>query len=249
MASMAEKDGQASALDALADETAALYRRGLQPVVVFDLDDTLFSTDLRHMRILREFAEHRRARDPLCRTAGRLDAVRQGPLPYQILDAARAAGVEDSSALEELRDFWFARFFKDAYLEADEPIAGGADYCRELSRKGAMIVYMTGRDETMRRGTLGALERHGFPAPDGAATRLVLKPSFETPDLAFKTQALEDLARLGQVCGAFENEPLHVNLFGERFAEARLYLLDTKHSGKLVALTPRAHRIKDFLRS
>lgn len=229
--------GQAAALDALADEVAALFRRGLEPVVVFDLDDTLLSTDRRHLRILREFAEHSGV------------SIEPPELKYQIVETARAAGVADEGVLSRLRGFWFPRFFANEYLLEDEPVPGAAEYCRELAARGATVVYMTGRDEKMREGTVGALARHSFPAPDGAAVRLILKPTFETPDLEYKTAALEGLAELGVVAGAFENEPAHVNLFADRFAHARLYLLETKHSGKPVTACARAHRIKDFARA
>jgi len=223
-----------SPLDLLEDEIRALYRRGLSPVVVFDLDDTLLSTDERHLRILREFG---------------LTDVPRSALKYRIVETARAAGVADERTLAALRDFWFKRFFQNDYLSADEPVPGGPAYCRDLSAAGATLVYMTGRDEGMRQGTVFSLERHAFPKPDGRAVRLILKPRFEDSDVEFKTKALEQVSALGDVAGAFENEPLHVNLFGERFGDARLYLLETKHSGKPVRAHPRTHRIKDFVRS
>jgi hypothetical protein len=224
---------QTSPLDLLRDDVAALLRRGFGAVAVFDLDDTLLSTERRHQRILREFG---------------LGEVPRSALRYQIVDTARAAGVADEAELSRLRDFWFKRFFQNDYLVEDAPVAGGPEYCRDLALAGATVVYMTGRDEGMRRGTLASLEKHRFPMPDGKSVRLVLKPRFEDNDAEFKTKALEELAAWGEVAGAFENEPLHVNLFGERFRDARLYLLETKHSGKPVEAHPKAHRIKDFVR-
>ncbi len=72
--------------------------------------------------------------------------------------------------------------------------------------------------------------RHRFPEPDGMKAVLVLKPRFDTPDFAFK------------------NEPGHVNLFIERFAKGRHFLLETKHSGRPVEPHTAMLRIKDFRR-
>ena len=236
---------QAEALERLIAEVAALKARGGAPVVVFDLDDTLFSTSARNLRILREFAGSPETVKAWVKEAAALARLRPDDLRYAIVDSAKAAGVEHPGMLEALRGFWFARFFKNEYLLSDEPLPGAAAYCEDVARAGAALVYMTGRDEAMREGTERSLSRHGFPAQ---GTSLVLKPAFDTPDLAFKTEALARLPALGAVTGAFENEPAHVNLFREAFPDALMYLLETKHSGRPIAPHPSALRIKDFRR-
>jgi hypothetical protein len=230
---------QAQALSHLVDDVAALVRRGAKPVVVFDLDDTLFSTAQRNLRILREFASSRPG------VPAALAGVRPEMLRYAIADSARAAGVDAPELLAELQAFWRARFFTNEYLLTDEPLPGAVGYCEELARAGATLVYMTGRDEGMREGTERSLRSRGFPL---RGTALVLKPSFETPDLEFKTRALAALPSHGEVRGAFENEPAHVNLFRDAFPEALMYFVETRHSGKPVEPHPSARRIKDFLR-
>jgi predicted secreted acid phosphatase len=167
---------------------------------------------------------------------------------YSIIDTARAAGAQDAEMLEFLRAFWFARFFKNDYLAEDEPVPGAAEFCAEALARGAALVYLTGRDEGMRVGTLSALARHGFPAPDGLSVVLSLKPSFETPDFEFKAEALKAVAKLGAVAGGFENEPSHVNLMAEAFPGSTMVLVETRHSGKPVSPLPAVSRIKDFRR-
>lgn len=239
MSAPAISESQAESLDRLVDDVEALERRGVGSVVVFDLDDTLFSTAQRHLRILREYAAHRGV-EALAR-------VEAAQLRYAIVDTARAAGVEDAELLKDLRGFWFSRFFKNEYLSADQPLPGAADFCRELARRGARLVYLTGRDEAMRAGTERSLREHGFPV-EPALSELILKPRFDAPDLEFKSAALSGLAARGHVAGAFENEPLHVNMFRDAFPRALVFLLETKHSGKLVEAHPEARRIKDFRR-
>ncbi|MDD5302755.1 MAG: hypothetical protein PHS14_06550 [Elusimicrobia bacterium] len=228
-------------LDALLDEVAA--RPGA--IVVFDLDDTLFSTGDRHLRILAEFAAVIETSD--ARSAGILRGIAREKLRYSIADTAKDHGLEEKLA-KDLRDFWFARFFKNPYLLEDSIIPGGPEYASEVLVRGGRSFYMTGRDEGMREGTEASLLRHGFPEPDGKGATLVLKPRFDTPDFAFKNEALRAVGEMGTVAGSFENEPAHVNLFVERFPKGRHFLLETKHSGRPIAPHPSVHRIKDFRR-
>lgn len=193
--------------------------------VVFDIDDTILLTANRNLRILREFAREKGVE------------VRPGRVAYAITDTAREAGLPERYH-EELKAFWFARFFTNEYLLSDEPVEGAAAFCAELAALGARVIYMTGRDEAMRQGTEASLRRHGFPEGE-----LVLKPRFDTPDLEFKAQAI---AALTDVAGAFENEPLHINMFHDAFPAAKHYLLETKHSGRPVEPKPAVRRIKDF---
>src|SRR5437868_6144934 len=98
---------QAEVLDGLLRSVEATA----DAVVVFDLDDTLLSTDTRHVRILREFAGQRSVRTRFLDDAWNLIQVEPALLRYSITDTARAAGVSDPAVLRELREFWFERFF------------------------------------------------------------------------------------------------------------------------------------------
>lgn len=231
--------GQKRLLDALLDEVSA----SAGAIVVFDLDDTLFSTADRHLRILAEFATLIESQD--ARAAGILRAIAREKLRYSITDTVKDHGLDDKLA-KDLRDFWFARFFKNPYLLEDSIIPGGPEFAGEVIRRGGRSFYMTGRDEGMREGTEASLLRHGFPEPDGNGAVLVLKPRFDTPDFAFKNEALHKIAEMGTVVGSFENEPAHVNMFVERFPKARHFLIETKHSGKPVEPHASVLRIKDF---
>ena len=228
-------------LDALLDLVAA--RPGA--LVVFDLDDTLFSTSNRHLKILAEFADRLDSLD--AKAAGLLRSIRREALLYSPTETVKKAGLADQLVLE-LKDFWFARFFKNPYLLEDDVTAGAPEFVRAVQERGGVPVYMTGRDESMREGTEASLSNHKFPIPDEKTARLILKPTFDTPDFAFKNEALHRLADAGAVAGSFENEPAHVNLFAERFPEGRHFLVETRHSGKPVTLTPAALRIPDFRR-
>lgn len=249
LALRAPEAAQVRTLNALLARAARERDARAAPIVVFDLDDTLLQTDHRHVRILREFAAQPEVRGRSLEDAWKLAQLEPGGLRYAIADTARLAGVSDETVLAELRSFWFARFFKNDYLRADAPVPGGPQFCRDAAEAGAVVVYMTGRDEGMREGTEWSLRRHGFPVPDGAAIRLILKPRFDTPDLEFKTEALRRIEEMGEVVGSFENEPAHINLFHGAFPRAINVFVDTKHSGKPVEPHPAIPWIKDFRRS
>ncbi len=232
---------QPQGLDGLLEKIASLDKKN-RPVVVFDLDDTLLSTNKRHLRILKEFASKRGD------AAKKLAGLAEERLKYSIVETAKSVGISDAELIEELKDFWFERFFANEYITADHPVAGAPEYCREVAEVGAVVAYFTGRDENMREGTLATLKAWGFPMPDESKVFLILKPRFDMPDLDYKREGLRRIAKLGPVAASFENEPAHINLFQEAFPESWLFLLETKHSGKPVKAHPSSRRIKDFRR-
>jgi hypothetical protein len=232
---------QASSLDAVLADVAA--ERGA--LVVFDLDDTVFSTNDRHLRILREYADLIDTREP--EAAALLRAVERERLSYRIAQTAKDAGL-DEALTRDLEDFWFARFFQNRYLLEDSVVPGAPAYCAEVLARGGALVYVTGRDERMREGTEKSFVNHGFPQPDGAGVRLMLKPRYDTPDHSFKNETLAVLATFGRVAASFENEPAHVNMFREAFPKARHFLLETKHSGRPAIPHADVLRIRDFRR-
>jgi hypothetical protein len=231
---------QKTALDAVLADVAAA-----PGIVVFDLDDTVFSTNDRHLRILREYADLIKDREP--DAAALLRAIDRERLRYQIVQTAAEAGVAEA-VVKDLRDFWFARFFQNRYLLEDSVVPGAPAYCAEVLARGGTLVYVTGRDERMREGTEKSFVKHGFPPADGERVRLMLKPKFDTPDHAFKSETLVVLGHLGRVAASFENEPTHINMFREAFPKGRHFLLETKHSGRPVIPHKDVVRIKDFRR-
>ncbi len=232
---------QKAALDAVLADVAA----NPGSLVVFDLDDTVFSTNDRHLRILLEYSDLIATREP--EAASLLRAIERERLCYQITQTAKDAGVAEA-VTKDLKDFWFARFFQNRYLLEDSPVPGAPAYCAEVLARGGVVVYVTGRDERMREGTEKSFVNHGFPRPDGNAVKLMLKPRFDTPDHAFKSETLGVLAKLGRVAASFENEPTHINMFREAFPEGRHFLLETKHSGRPVIPHADVVRIRDFRR-
>lgn len=219
-----------------------------RPALLFDIDDTLLSTAKRHLRILREFASQSEILSRHLHEAWTLIQLEPAHLRYAIADTARAAGVSDTGLLHRLKGFWFDRFFKNDYLMDDVAIPGAAEYCRGVAERGGRLIYLTGRDITMRKGTLYALRENGFPLPNDDGIELILKPRFDMPDLGFKSDVLKSISPRHPIVAGFENEPAGANLFQESFPQADVVWLDTKHSGRPVELAAGIHRISDFRR-
>jgi hypothetical protein len=101
---------------------------------------------------------------------------------------------------------------------------------------GAQLIYVTGRHEEMREGTVECMRRAGLVLPDEQRVRLIMKPTLEENDDAFKRDAHAQLRSLGTVLAAFDNEPTHANDYQKVFPEAAVIHLATDHSGRPVEL-------------
>jgi hypothetical protein len=218
------------------------------PVVVFDLDDTLFSSASRTIVIVHEFAREPQIRAEFPQAAAKMESALVSDMKYGPEPTFRKLGIDDSKALDRFKPYWAERFFSNAYCVSDDEIPGGAAYVRRLRRLGAHIVYFTGRDvPRMKTGTLASLKKRGFPR--GERTTLILKPNAAKDDLEFKREASERIARIGPVVGVFENEPRNLNLFGEVFPKAILVFVDSLHSAAPDVVTEEAHWVKNFVPS
>jgi hypothetical protein len=231
-------DPQRATLDAV---LAALRRDG-GGLCVFDLDSTLLDNRPRQALILREFGAA--CGEP------RLSTVQPEHFEGWDLEVAmRNAGLPPPRA-PELRDaaraFWKARFFTGEYCRHDVPIRGAVDFVRAVQALG-VFVYLTGRHRDMEQGTLASFRAAGFPLPAAPSTYLLLKPNQELHDDAWKEQACAQVAALGPVRAAFDNEPTHINRYRQVFGEAICVCLETDHSGRPVPLRPGIVSIPNFL--
>lgn len=232
------------ALGALFAHIEATRREHRDPLVVFDLDGTLYDNTHRTLRILLEFAHTHAVRYPeLLKALGGF-AVKD--LKYRVSDTLAVLGFTDPGLVGEVFAFWKDRFFTDAYCLYDLPIAGGPEVVREVHRRGGVPCYLTGRDApNMLKGTLETLQRDGFPV-GRVDTRLILKPDFAMDDMLFKEGVISHLRGTGRVVGSFDNEPGLCNMFKAAFPEATVVWLDTSHAPGAPALRDDIVVVKDF---
>mgnify|MGYP002841091238 CR=1 FL=1 len=216
------------------------------PILVFDLDSTLFQTEARNLRILHEFAEQH---------GGDFEGLREqvagltlSDMGWNVHSSLMERGLDAPDMIAALKKFWFERFFTDAYVAFDQPTAGSVDFVNRCHQLGGFIYYLTGRNVGgMEHGTVQALTDAGFPYWRGR-TSLHLKPDFTTHDKVFKDVALGDIrSHFGRVVATFENEPGNANLFHDAFEGGLHFLLETIHSTEAEEPYAELIRISDFV--
>jgi hypothetical protein len=232
------------------DDAAALLDRVLARardaastgLIVFDLDSTMLDNRPRQAMIMREYGEARNLPE----------LTRASPEHWQAWgfhDAMVNLDLDESTIREHeapYREFWLARFFTSDYCVVDRPIPGAPTYASAAAATGARVLYVTGRPERMRAGTIEALKTAGFPSPDGDRVRLVMKPSFDESDDDYKARTYGALRGLGVVIAAFDNEPTHINGYQRAFPEAICVHLATDHSPRPVRVAEGIPSIRDF---
>jgi hypothetical protein len=230
-------------LQTILDEIDARHRAGERPVVIFDLDGTLYDNRPRTIRIVHALAaslpiEHDRDA-AILRTLGPND------LRYRLEDTLRPLDVsEEVITLAKKR--WFSRFFTDSACADDVPVRGAAPFVQRCFHRGATVVYLTGRDiPGMLVGTVRTLRDDGFPIGQ-PRVELVLKPTFEEDDTGFKRRMLDPMNELGTIVATFENEPGNANLFHHRWPDSHAVLLDTQSAPGAPPLDPACIRVPDF---
>ncbi|HEY3819607.1 MAG TPA: HAD family hydrolase [Polyangiaceae bacterium] len=214
------------------------------PVVVFDLDGTLMDNRPRTVAILRELAG--RYRDVDLDLARRLESARPHDLEYLLADSLERLGAHRTELVAEMQTFWRDRFFGDSHLAHDVALPGAVAFARGCYDAGAILVYLTGRDlPLMGKGTFASLRDLGFPI-GVAGTELVLKPDADMPDEAFKRLIAPDLARVGHVIAAFDNEPANCNVMLAHYPDAHVVYVDTQHMPGAPELGAGAFVVRDF---
>ncbi len=216
------------------------------PVVVFDLDGTLYDSRHRTLRILAEFAEATREEAP--DLAGALEALGPGDLSYLLADTLHGCGVTSAEHVQAVTRFWRERFFTEPYLQYDQRVPGAVDFVRTCHQMGATVVYLASRDAM---GTLGAtasaLYAHGFPMAV-AGVEMVLEPDPTFSDEAFKRVALPSLARIGEIAAVFDNEPANCNVALRLYPEAAVVRVDTQRVPGSPELEPGVDTVRDLTR-
>ena len=225
-------DGNTSELSlveqVLADVRDA-YNRRERPMVLFDLDGTLFDNRPRIGQILKEYA-HAELKGVRPEDERKLKSVQTEKIAYSLTETLKGLDVRDPAVINNASIFWSERFFQDDYLQYDTPTPGSVNFVRTLYSTGARIIYLTGRDSPRQLiGTVRALRDHGFPIGI-QSTELIMKPTIQTQDAVFKQHVTNYLRHYGKVVAAFDNEPANANVYRRAFAQAKVILFDAPHS-------------------
>ena len=196
---------------------------GEQPVIIFDLDDTLIDCRHRKHRVIQDFIRTPHIRETFALECQIIEGLSWENVQYRILDTLAQEGIRNQLFCEQLLHFWRQHYFTYPYLIDDQPFPRALEFVQHCHALGASTVYLTGRDKpSMGQGTFDTLRKLGFPF-DGERVRFILKDDPAVDDLAFKAMALEDVAPLGKVIAAFENELPNLHVMATRFPDAAMY--------------------------
>jgi beta-phosphoglucomutase-like phosphatase (HAD superfamily) len=232
------------ALAAILTAIEAAKADNLDPLLVFDLDGTLYDNAARTLRILLEFAHQHGHELPEVLTT----VQKMGPadIVYGVGRTLRAQGLDDDAVIKRIERFWFERFFTNEYLHFDLPTRGAVEFVRRIYEAGGIPAYLTGRDApNMLLGTIATLQRDGFPVGT-VDTRNILKPDFETADHVYKASVVDHLQKSGRVVAVFDNEPGLCNLFKRAFPAATVFRLDMPCAPEPEPLDPGVGLIPHF---
>lgn len=210
-------------LEDILERTRKVKQTGGNPLVVLDLDGTLFDNGPRTWQLVAEALEE----GGFETERKQLNDMSNRFLPYLVTDFLTQAGILGEEMVEQVKKYWFERFFTDRYQEYDVPLEGSVAFVKELYEAGATMVYLTGRDVPgMLSGCADSLRANGFPV-GLIRTMMILKPDFKTADLSFKTEAASFISQTGTVVAAFDNEPGNCNLFLKSWPDALSVFLNT----------------------
>ncbi len=222
------------------------------PIVVFDLDDTLFSTARRNLIIIQNFAADQGDEFPdFAKIASNL---KLSDMNWSVTFALTQAGLDPNSAsIKPFIAYWGNTFFSDDYASLDLPNPGAVDFANACHDAGAMIFYLTGRhigDPGLRNGMgLGtALDftNRGFPYWKGRC-ELKLKKDKSQKDGDYKSEALAEINSLkGTVIATFDNEPGNAVIFNQNYPNALNFWFKTTWNPNDKVNTDGLNVISDF---
>lgn len=233
----------------------ATSERSSHPLVLLDLDSTLYEVGPRTHQILKEWSQ-----SPEAGLYARVQKAMMNLLPehvgYSLKDTFTAldlvidheqGDLEIVAAWESAKKFWQARFFTSDYLKYDLVYPGAPEFAQEVYRLGAEIAYLTGRDEPgMGDGTRERLLKDGFPW-DMPRTHLLMKAAAHMDDLEHKQEAAHYIRAHGSLIASFENEPPNVVALQELFPDAMHVFMETVCSDRPAARARDLFRIRNFL--
>jgi hypothetical protein len=245
------QDSNEEVLRKVVNRVKAVLEAKKLPIVVFDLDSTLFDVSKRSYEILREWLAHPETqtfRD----TQDGLSDLKSTDLKYSLEELWEARKMPHGKHpydhhFKHAKQFWRKRFFGPEYLKHDQPTHGAIEFVKQLHELGAKIVYLTGRDvPQMAFGTFDQLKLHGLPI-EMPRTRLMLKPKRHHDDIEFKSAAAKAISEWGEVVASFENEPKNLVAMAKAFGpETMNIFIQTVSSDHAAPAGSSLYRIREF---
>lgn len=229
-------------------------RKNLTPstaraVLLLDIDDTLIDCRLRKHRVFMDFIEQPLIQKQFPRECARLAQLEWQAIQYRVHDNLAALAIAQAEFAAALFSFWQRHYFTYPYLIQDIAFDGAIEFVKYHYERDLCLVYLSGRDQKgMGPGTLDSLARLGFPT-QGHHIHFILKPEVAMNDFEFKLAALGEVATIGPVLAAFENELGNLNAMAQRFPDAAVYWRKTLYAPDPPPPHPRVQILSDFPRA
>lgn len=205
------------------------------PLVVFDLDSTLFDVSPRLEKSLIDIASDPLIKEKFPTVIPYFKNIKTNRKDWGFVDVLRRAGVDHDhhELFRTVRQLWVDRFFSNEYIHYDIPYDGSVAFVQKVQQLNVPIVYLTGRDyKRMEQGSREVLQKWNFPLDD-SQNRLVMKPERSMDDALFKRDWIQDYINETKTSlFLFENEPVNINIVSKYFPEVELIFFDSTHSQK-----------------
>lgn len=220
-----------------------------EPLVLLDLDSTLYEVGPRTVAIVQEWLTTSPSIPPELHRA--LSKLQSSQLGYSVKDTLSNLGFPlVNKAMEQiamdLKSFWWDRFFSSHYMLHDRPYPGTVEYVKHLHGLGAKLCYLTGRDESkMRPGTEANLIRDGFPF-NGKSTQLLMRQNPKATDAEHKANQANLLNSHQSVVASFENEPVNLVTLSKILPQTMHIYVDTVCSEALAEPGRNLYYIRGF---
>lgn len=205
------------------------------PLVVFDLDSTLFDVSPRLEKALIDVASEPFIKENFPNVIPYFKNIKAQRQDWEFVDVLKRAGVDHDhhELFRTVRHFWVQRFFSNEYIHYDVPYEGSVEFVQKINQLKVPIVYLTGRDYLrMEQGSREVLKKWNFPLDD-ITSLLVMKPERSMDDALFKHDWVQKhITTTKTSLFLFENEPVNINLIAKTFPDVEMVFFDSTHSRK-----------------
>lgn len=206
-----------------------------KPLVVFDLDSTLFDVSPRMEKVLIEISQTAEFIRRFPEVNSYFRNIKTLRNDWGFIKVLQRAGVDHDhyELFDYVRSAWIDKFFSNEFVHFDVPYEGASFFVNQLYHLEIPIAYLTGRDVArMEKGSREVLLKWDFPLNNDSAT-LILKPFKEMDDAQFKCDWFKtlDKDKFSKIY-LFENEPVNINLIKKELPEIEIVFFESTHSGK-----------------
>jgi phosphoglycolate phosphatase-like HAD superfamily hydrolase len=160
--------------------------------VIFDIDNTLVDTRRRTLAAAHAFGRQ---------GGSETESLLRASIDHVGWDGAQTGkklGLQRGTT-RSFQRYWDDFFWSSENFKLDAPVRQTVQLARLAKAAGAEVIYLTGRIEDLKRGTIHQLRRLGLPDVDGS--HVLCKPSLKVKTAAFKQDAVRRMQRDGSdVC-------------------------------------------------